>query len=898
MNAPNDVPTFSQLTPAARVLWAKSGDTLGHGLLAHLLDVAAVVEIILEHEPESTRRWIANALGFEPEHCVKWVALLLGLHDFGKGIPGFQCKWESGQQQVLAAGLTFPAASLASARHDLATAALLPDLLDAGTRTELAWWRGIIQAISAHHGFHFLPTTIPSGRPMGEPGAWGAARREVFDVYWRVLAPTGSPRHTRLTLPVVNWLAGLTSTADWIASNTDWFPLNERRDDLQAYYADARRRAGLALQAIRWKPYRPLLAPEAGNATVDELLRKMTGLNDISARPLQLCGDRLLQGARGPSLLLVEAPMGEGKTELAFLAHLRLQALNDHRGLYLAPPTQATGNAMFHRTLTFLQGFVEGHADIQLIHGGAAMHEDVLRLRDIDGSRTESIAVSAWFAQRRRPLLSPYGVGTIDQALLSVLNVKHHFVRLWGLANRVVVLDEVHAYDTYTSGLIGALLRWLKALGSSVVLMSATLPTALRAELVRAWGVDSAELPELAYPRVIIADDDGVRGEQFAARPLAPIALLGLGETLEGLAEQALGLVAEGGCGALIVNTVDRAQKLYGLLQERLQGSIRVLLFHARYPADERAERETLILKHFGRNGARPERALVVATQVIEQSLDLDFDFMLSDLAPVDLLLQRAGRLHRHDRTRPASHAQARLWVAGLLPEKFPELKETAWGYVYDPYILARTWALLRRVSSLELPADIDHWVQKVYDTAPLPEDIEADIATRIETAFFGEHIAQTQFRRQQYLNIVIDATSTPAEAYVGKPEGHEEGEEGDAIGLKNQTRLGPDTITVIPVDVDGNEWATGQGEKFPPTQVVTDAIARHLYQRQIRISRAALVRHFQAVDATPAFREHPLLRNIYPLPLTDGVYVGVEGLCVRLDQHLGLVYEALTREG
>src|SRR5690606_14046569 len=126
--------------------------------------------------------------------------------------------------------------------------------------------------------------------------------------------------------------------------------------------------------------------------------------------------------------------------------------------------------------------------------GGAAMNEDMrelraIHLRGLDESRDQSLSASAWFAQRKRPLLSPYGVGTVDQALYAALNVKHHFVRLWGLANRVVVLDEVHAYDTYTSGLIAALLRWLKALNCSVVLMSATLPEARRAELLRAWDI-------------------------------------------------------------------------------------------------------------------------------------------------------------------------------------------------------------------------------------------------------------------------------------------------------------------------------------------------------------------------------------------------------------------------
>src|SRR5690606_22975915 len=150
-----------------------------------------------------------------------------------------------------------------------------------------------------------------------------------------------------------------------------------------------------------------------------------------------------------------------------------------------------------------------------------------------------------------------------------------------------------------------------------------------------------------------------------------------------------------------------------------LGDQVPLLLFHARFPTDQRAEHERQVLAAFGAQGERPQRALLIATQVAEQSLDIDFDFMLSDLAPVDLLLQRAGRLHRHVRERPARHAEARLWVAGLQANVLPELKETAWGYVYDAYILLRTWALLRHEQYLTLPADIDRLVQAVYSDEP-----------------------------------------------------------------------------------------------------------------------------------------------------------------------------------
>lgn len=879
---------FSSLSDQARRLWAKSGDGFGHGVLAHLLDVAAVAESMLQHEPESSLDWAAQALGLERPHVARWVACLVGLHDFGKAIPGFQDKWAEGRQADEALGMAFPARSLSVTDHACASAALLWEHLPRQGIEHLLWIRHVLQAISAHHGYNFSQNEFNRAKPPFEPPAWGEARLEIFEAYWAVLAPQGLPQFEALSMPAVQWLAGLTSVADWIGSNPEWFPLGERYDLLAEHHADARRRADIALAAVGWVHYRPL---SSDPADADQLIRRIVQQPGFSARPLQRKADRLLEGVQGPALLLVEAPMGEGKTELAFLAHLRLQAANQHRGLYVALPTQATGNALFSRALTFLRSFAgEAVMDVQLVHGGAMLNEQVVALRGIYGAPGDSVASSVWFSQRRRPLLSPYGVGTVDQALFAALNVKHHFVRLWGLSNRVVVLDEVHAYDTYTTGLIEALLRWLKAMGSSVVLMSATLPAQRRDALLRAWGVSNEAIPELPYPRLLLADNRGLQGATCESRPLPPISLQAVAEDLDSLAACALERLQFGGCGALIVNTVDRAQTLYLKLKQQVGEEAYLLLFHARFPADQRSEQEQQVLARFGQGGARPAKALLIATQVAEQSLDIDFDFMLTDLAPVDLILQRAGRLHRHQRTRPAAHAEATLFVAGLDPEHLPDLKTTAWEYIYEPYILGRTWALLSRESELQLPQDIDRLVQAVYGDDELPADLaEADRAF-IEDEAYGGHLGKRQTERMMALNVAIDPEAEPQNAYLQKCRGYEEGEEG--LGLPNYTRLGEESITLIPVHVVLGGWSlTPDGDAFDPAQLLPDTLAKKLYARQLKTSRKALVKHFQAEDAPRAFAEHPLLRHLKPLPLTDGC-LQLGQLTVRLDGELGLVFQ------
>lgn len=778
-------------------------------------------------------------------------------------------------------------------RHDLATSALLRAEFSARFSAS-SWIPAITGALGAHHGYFPRSPEIAAAKPLYEGSEWAKARAQLLDAYLAALQPCEPPTAEEVPLPAIAWLAGLVSVADWIGSNEEWFPLGERAELISEHHARAGQLAERALDGIGWHGFRPLLAEDAEpDILVGRMLGRMAG--SIMARPLQQAADRLLASVSGPALMIVEAPMGEGKTELAFLAHLRFQAANGHRGLYIALPTQATGNAMFDRTLAFLKSFsMDIRLDIQLAHGGAMLDERIHQFRGVNASEGDSISSSAWFSQRKRALLSPYGVGTIDQALFATLHIKHHFVRLWGLANRVVVLDEIHAYDTYTSGLIEALLRWLRAMNCSVVLMSATLPAKRRAALLRAWGAHGA--PEITYPRLLLASSEGVCGKHVPCRPLAPIAVSGIAEDLDGLVAAALEGLAGGGCGVVIVNTVQRAQDLYSKFKSQLREDAELLLFHARYPADERSEREKLVLRKFGcsENVQRPARALLVATQVVEQSLDIDFDFMITDLAPVDLLLQRTGRLHRHEHPRPVAHAMPRLIVAGFQLERMPELKETAWGFVYDPYVLYRTWDIARAEPVWRLPEDIDRLVQAVYAKDPLAAEEREEYLKTLDQAF-GAHLASVQEQQQHALNVAIDAEADPASAYLNT---HRANEEGEGEGRRVVTRLGEDSLTVVPVLASEQGWRLHATDApFDPQAEPDPALALRIYRRQLRLSRKDLVKALLVQRVPHAFESHPLLRNLRPLTFTDGV-ANFARLRVRLDPELGITYETIKTEG
>lgn len=883
---------FGDNSPKAEVLvalWAKSSESFsnGHPLLAHMLDVAAVAESLLFREPASTRRWVATHLGVTEADAPRWGGLFAGLHDFGKATPGFEAKWPPGMDRLASLGLDFSWRTLD--RHDIATAALvdrhchgrLPD----GLLT------GVCEALSAHHGFFPALAARQPYRAMSQTGGWPECRETLLDAYWDALAPPSEPRGIASGFAFTLWLAGLVSVADWIGSTTDFFPMGWRGEDPQAHHRRGLDLAKAALERIGW-PQGAVLRPD--HFSTAEALSTIVG-RKANPRPLQQAGWELLEGVTSPVLMIVEAPMGEGKTELAFLAHLRLQASLGHRGLYVALPTQATGNAMFQRSVRFLEAMRPGTAlDIQLAHGGAGMNPELKRLRIATQESTDAVSSSAWFSKRRRALLSPYGVGTVDQLLLGVLNVKHHFVRLFGLANRVVVLDEVHAYDVYTSGLILGLLSWLKRLGSSVVIMSATLPAAKRQELLGAWGKAEDGVAQWAYPRIVVAQNGRTpEGRHFASREQPPIKLAPLHEDVEALAQTALGLVENGGCGAIIVNTVQRAQHVFQLLKQAPGEGVTLILYHARFPSDERQWHEQAVLGLFGPEGARPSRAILVATQVAEQSLDADFDFMLSDLAPVDLLLQRAGRLHRHARPRPEAHGAPRLFVAGLDKEAMPDLAGTAWKWVYEPAYLLRTWALLRDAESLSLPQDIDRLVQAAYAEAFVPpEGLPHEVLEALEASWAEAQGKQATQAAMAAQNIVDVASLNADEAYGTFPMVDED--DGAAAGLIALTRLGDPSVSVVPVFVEcpGCWRLAPDSTPFDPSSIPDDTQAERIWLRQVRLSRRPLPDILAKTPTPTGWAGHPLLRGLKPL-LLDGQGCAVfDKLTVRLDAELGVVYQ------
>lgn len=903
---------MKELSKAAMALWAKSdrekNDGSWHPLIAHLLDVAASAEAILEREPPKTLELYAQDLNLKAQQAKAWICALAGLHDIGKASPAFQQKWPEGKKRVWAAGLTWssdPTPPPDDVSHSVISEEVLPDLLE-----ERGWLPGAAQNVAAavgeHHGFRATRQDLDhvTSREKGKEEVWGKVRRELFGAVLKVLPVGDAPQVSIYGGAAFERLAGLASFADWIGSSLDFHPLG---NDLAEYYRNAKVRAAQKLDDIGWFQRETLIPEPQSLEAVFAYLGKPD--QPFKARRLQAVLEGLLEKINTPALFLVEAPMGEGKTEAAFYAHLRLQAANGHRGMYIALPTQATGNLMFERAKAFLGRFLgrcgkSRRLDLQLLHGASELvdaYQSIVVRPNTPSGEEEGVEAQVWFSHRKRGLLSEYAVGTVDQALLGILPTKHQFVRLWGLGNRVVVLDEVHAYDTYTSGLIESLVRWLWALDSSVVLMSATLPKAKRESLLRAFGAEEWE--EKPYPRItrVLKNNPKATVETFEARPQPTLTIKPARLDLEDIKEKALKQAQPGGCVACIVNTVQRAQDLYQALAGNPDG-IEVHLFHARYPLEERLERERTVLAKFGKEGVRPHKAILVATQVVEQSLDLDFDVMFTDLAPVDLVLQRAGRLHRHERDPKEryDHTKPVLWVAGLEPEGVPDFGSAE--QIYERYILLRSWLALRSCTYINLPDDIDCLVQEVY-SKPEPQELSEEWKTALKQA--QPRIEQRNARDQD--EAAYAPFGEPCETDWLDPQtfpklpDDEPNPDDDPSLLK--TRKGRPSVTVVLLHkVEGRLCLDAGGQQPVRLAAKLDLDeAKRVFARSVKLSRHELTsndfatlkahRKSQGLD-DKVWSETPLLANAHPVVLEEGRAV-LGGLELELHPELGVVYRS-----
>jgi len=885
--------------------WAKkSEDNAYHyPLLYHMLDAFAVCREIWEKcLHESARQSIACRLQLSEmdADAAKWVSFWVGLHDIGKATPDFQGNSDSLKQELARAGFTFN--SRPQTYHGTATACILQEFFQNSLDRDLA--KKISVTVGGHHGKFPLSVERQETRLYLGDRLWNDARAELYECMIDlcgmrdVPTPKGSPGNAFFMV-----LAGLTSVADWIASSEKFFPYQVKHD-LESHPDYARLKAMEALDKLGWTGWQPASD-----------LFDFQKLFTFSPRPLQVEAISLTKDLKNqPCLVIIEAPMGEGKTEAAiYLADSWVTNLKQ-KGYYFALPTMATSDQMFGRVEDYLEKrYPDSRVNFMLLHGHAALSAEFKILKDkfeVNNSDADKkdpnydnaspgVVASEWFTSRKRGLLAPFGVGTIDQALLAVLQTRHVFVRLFGLAHKTIIIDEVHAYDAYMTTLLERLLEWLAALGSSVVLLSATLPKERKDALLKAYqngltGQDKSipgEVIGTKYPRISWTTRDKynartIETSEDSKKELQLQWVNGLlpeGDTDFELGESLRAALTDGGCAAVICNTVDRAQQVYDALkpyfpeQDAGDGYPELDLFHARYLYGDRQDREKRTLKRFGKDECyRPrKRAVLVATQIIEQSLDLDFDLIVTEMAPVDILLQRAGRLHRHQhkKDRPGKLKTPTLWICQ------PEIEDGVPCFgrgteaVYDYHILLRSWLVIKNYvgqKPINIPGNVEELIEEVYEEQSCPPELSDEMKKKWETSRDALERKRDRYKSTAKSNRILPPYY---EDEILEDFNHELEEDNPKIHatLQALTRLSESpSISVICLlgDID-KPCLDATSHQVLNTQTPLDvSIVGELLKHSTQLSHKTIVHLVIKSNALvfPAWRKEALLRHHYLL--------------------------------
>ena len=884
-----------------------------HPVICHLADTAAVaMEIVRSHLSPIAVQRLCNGFGLSQESTIRFCGFMAGAHDLGKVSPAFQFQVSDVGKALVGDTLYDCWYQLPQIRrknktpHGLVTAATLPeflvelgvgDMLTKRHAKRLA--KKLATVVGGHHGF------FPSGEDIknldsalagtDERSIWRQHSLGIFEQLKGFVELTAEDLPNQCDNAAAMLLAGLTTVSDWLASNPDeesGFPY-ANNEPFGEYTADLHKKAQRALAKQGWTHHK-----DGNPLTFTELF----GFDD--PRDLQKAAIALSSDLQPPCLVMVEASMGEGKTEAALYFADYLQHQTSVGGFYIGLPTQATSNAMFQRVQEFLgKRYQQEVINLTLSHSAAALKEDyqqtICRLEQVYDSEGKVVA-SEWHTARKRSLLSPYGVGTIDQGLMGVVRSRHQFVRLFGLAGRTVILDEIHAYDLYTGTLLERFLEWLALLGSPVIALSATLPNSTRAGLLEAYARGSQdpddpvpELPETPYPRITAFANGAVVAESFPAsdhvcRDLAIHWVNGDDQDKEWI--KALKTKLEhGGCAAVICSTVGRAQEVYERLRLYFAPKKELGLFHGRFLFADREEIEQDCLDKFGKKGDRPPKYVLVATQVIEQSLDVDFDVMISDLAPIDLLLQRSGRLHRHSgRQRPQALERPALWIIEPTIDDRGKAQFRESGYIYDRHVLLRSWLALRDRTQIELPEETDSLIESVYDLdAPIPDGLEP-VYQEDWQASLADYRAETEDSHRAKANKV----KLPPAREENHPEHFtRQGEEDDESTIAAVTRLGEESVTTIFLQqtAEGLRLPTGERQSINLNARPTLPMIRDLLANSTRISKKPILKE---LSKPPNIWTSALLRNCRYVVLNDSGEADLGKWLVVLDPLKGVVFQ------
>lgn len=752
-------------------LWAKKQDTNGNfewmPLYIHLSDTQKVSSLLWEHWlSDSQKNIVINSIANGDENIAKNLVMFLGAcHDIGKATPAFQIKKGFANSNDLdkilkekleqagffgISNINLP--SMNKSHHSIASEYILYRY---GVKEDIG------SIVGAHHGKPVDDFTTIKNQIAYESNYYQEEKStnpiyqkwEQIQKYFFSWALNSSGFENIDDLPEINQvgqviLTGLLIMADWIASNTKYFPLFSIYDEIECNL-DQRVEIGFTdwLKTEVWQADYKF--------DYKENFKKRFGFHPNKHQEIFI---ETILNTKDSGIYIFEAPMGMGKTEAALFGVELLAQKMRTSGMFFALPTQATTNGIFPRVENWLTDIVDDFDEnlgLRLVHGKAYLNEDFQRLAkninpDANYDDYPSVVVNEWFSGKKSAILDDFIVGTIDQFLLLSLKQKHLFLRHLGFSKKVVVIDEVHAYDAYMNQYLYQSLRWMGSYNIPVIILSATLPSEKREELIKEYLIGKGikvrkqkhdrQIATDTYPLITYNDGSIIKYEdKFKKSSTKKIHVIK--EDEDNTIRLIKSLYKQGGNIGVIVNTVKKAQNLAKEVEE-VFGSDSFELIHSRFIDTDRIKKEEVLLQKIGKNASRPARKIYIGTQVIEQSLDIDFDVMITELAPIDLILQRAGRLQRHNIMRNKYYKNPILYVIGT-SEKL-EFDEGS-SFVYSSYLLARSQYYLP--NEIIIPDDLSKLVQKVYSDFDIKLDENLD---SVYKNFKNEHFRFIEYQKEK----------------------------------------------------------------------------------------------------------------------------------------------------
>lgn len=744
MNADRRHKMGLEVSRQAAALWAKKRSENGHQywlpLITHLTDTQNVINWLFDHWLSPGQRQLLCGELSKTE-TQKLVSLVGFLHDLGKATPVFQVKKSRDgdtsldkkmKAQLLEAGfcdldekyLASPDETLhAKAGEALVENFELPVSIGAIIGGHHGRPESTAQNTRSHNPIEQYPANFyqaPDNTEIQKP--WRHVQRELFEYGLASAGYQAANEVPEIKQPQAIVLEGLLIMADWLASSeyldsdqtVPLFPLI----DLDQTWDEDNSMIRLQNAMTNWRSDDQWRPSPIDISKIDPYQVRWGFMERLIQKIMTAAIDKTLD----PGMIIIEAPMGSGKTETALLSAEKLAQKTGRDGIFMGLPTQATTNAMFERVvqwMTYIAQQQNATFAAGLSHGKSEFNIKYLQLPDwnSDASVTRE---SPWFSGKKKNLIK-FDIGTIDNLLLMGLEKKHLFLRHLGFSGKVVIIDEAHAYDAYVNQYLYKAIEWLGAYHVPIIILSATLPKAKRKALIDAYvkgkygkkcrkQLDAQQdwQETQAYPLLSILDGCEIKQTKpIINQKSVSVQVERLSLSNNGLMDQVVRQLDGGGVAGIIVNTVHRAQKLAQLVPD----NVPLILLHSAFLATDREKHEAELLAAIGKHGDRPEKLIVIGTQVLEQSLDIDFDVLYTDIAPMDLILQRIGRLHRHSLVRPAALKQPRVYIMGIQDANNYGGGNEA---VYGKYLLMKTVHFLPE--TIDLPADISPLIQKVYD--------------------------------------------------------------------------------------------------------------------------------------------------------------------------------------